>query len=172
MTFYFENEVEASFDFDCEEILAQVIQCVLELEKCPYEVQVNVLLTDLNGIWEFNRTYRQVDNPTDVLSFPNISFEAVSDFSIVEKSSEDYFDPDSGELILGDIILCADKIKEQALDFGHSFQRELAYLTVHSFLHLMGYDHMEDEEKAEMRALEKEIMKKLGIFKNEVDINE
>ena len=74
MTFYFENEVEASFDFDCEEILSQVIQCVLELEKCPYAAQVNVLLTDLNGIWEFNRTYRQVDNPTDVLSFPNISF--------------------------------------------------------------------------------------------------
>lgn len=166
MTFYFENEVEASFDFDCEEILAQVIQCVLELEKCPYEVQVNVLLTDLNGIWEFNRTYRQVDNPTDVLSFPNISFEAVSDFSIVEKSSEDYFDPDSGELILGDIILCADKIKEQALDFGHSEKREFAFLIAHSMLHLCGYDHMVSEEAAVMEEKQRIIMNTLHISRD------
>lgn len=166
MTFYFENEVEASFDFDCEEILSQVIQCVLELEKCPYEVQVNVLLTDLNGIWEFNRTYRQVDNPTDVLSFPNISFEAVSDFSIVEKSSEDYFDPDSGELILGDIILCADKIKEQALDFGHSEKREFAFLIAHSMLHLCGYDHMVSEEAAVMEEKQRIIMNTLHISRD------
>lgn len=166
MTFYFENEVEASFDFDCEEILAQVIQCILELEKCPYEVQVNVLLTDLNGIWEFNRTYRQVDNPTDVLSFPNISFEAVSDFSIVEKSSEDYFDPDSGELILGDIILCADKIKEQALDFGHSEKREFAFLIAHSMLHLCGYDHMVSEEAAVMEEKQRIIMNTLHISRD------
>lgn len=166
MTFYFENEVEASFDFDCEEILAQVIQCVLELEKCPYEVQVNVLLTDLNGIWEFNRTYRQVDNPTDVLSFPNISFEAVSDFSIVEKSSEDYFDPDSGELILGDIILCADKIKEQALDFGHSEKREFAFLIAHSMLHLCGYDHMVSDEAAVMEEKQRIIMNTLHISRD------
>lgn len=166
MTFYFENEVEASFDFDCEEILAQVIQCVLELEKCPYAAQVNVLLTDLNGIWEFNRTYRQVDNPTDVLSFPNISFEAVSDFSIVEKSSEDYFDPDSGELILGDIILCADKIKEQALDFGHSEKREFAFLIAHSMLHLCGYDHMVSEEAAVMEEKQRIIMNTLHISRD------
>ena len=166
MTFYFENEVEASFDFDCEEILAQVIQCVLELEKCPYAAQVNVLLTDLNGIWEYNRTYRQVDNPTDVLSFPNISFEAVSDFSIVEKSSEDYFDPDSGELILGDIILCADKIKEQALDFGHSEKREFAFLIAHSMLHLCGYDHMVSEEAAVMEEKQRIIMNTLHISRD------
>ena len=166
MTFYFENEVEASFDFDCEEILSQVIQCVLELEKCPYAAQVNVLLTDLNGIWEFNRTYRQVDNPTDVLSFPNISFEAVSDFSIVEKSSEDYFDPDSGELILGDIILCADKIKEQALDFGHSEKREFAFLIAHSMLHLCGYDHMVSEEAAIMEEKQRIIMNTLHISRD------
>lgn len=166
MTFYFENEVEASFDFDCEEILSQVIQCVLELEKCPYAAQVNVLLTDLNGIWEFNRTYRQVDNPTDVLSFPNISFEAVSDFSIVEKSSEDYFDPDSGELILGDIILCADKIKEQALDFGHSEKREFAFLIAHSMLHLCGYDHMVSEEAAVMEEKQRIIMNTLHISRD------
>ena len=166
MTFYFENEVEASFDFDCEEILSQVIQCVLELEKCPYAAQVNVLLTDLNGIWEFNRTYRQVDNPTDVLSFPNISFEAVSDFSIVEKSSEDYFDPDSGELILGDIILCADKIKEQALDFGHSEKREFAFLIAHSMLHLCGYDHMVSDEAAVMEEKQRIIMNTLHISRD------
>lgn len=166
MTFYFENEVEASFDFDCEEILSQVIQCVLELEKCPYAAQVNVLLTDLNGIWEYNRTYRQVDNPTDVLSFPNISFEAVSDFSIVEKSSEDYFDPDSGELILGDIILCADKIKEQALDFGHSEKREFAFLIAHSMLHLCGYDHMVSEEAAVMEEKQRIIMNTLHISRD------
>lgn len=166
MTFYFENEIETSFDFDCEEILEQVIHCVLELEECPYEVQVNVLLTDLNGIWEFNRTYRQVDNPTDVLSFPNISFEAVSDFSIVEKSSEDYFDPDSGELILGDIILCADKVKEQALDFGHSEKREFAFLVAHSMLHLCGYDHIVPEEAAVMEEKQRIIMNTLHISRD------
>ncbi|MDO4512536.1 MAG: rRNA maturation RNase YbeY, partial [Lachnospiraceae bacterium] len=117
-------------------------------------------------IWEFNRTYRQVDNPTDVLSFPNISFEAVSDFSIVEKSSEDYFDPDSGELILGDIILCADKIKEQALDFGHSEKREFAFLIAHSMLHLCGYDHMVSEEAAVMEEKQRIIMNTLHISRD------
>lgn len=166
MTFYFEKEADATFDFDCEEILNQVIECVLTMEKCPYETQVNVLLTDLNGIWEYNRTYRQIDRPTDVLSFPNISFETVSDFSIVEQSSEDYFDPDTGELILGDIILCADKIKEQALDFGHSEKREFAFLVAHSMLHLCGYDHMTSEEASVMEEKQRIIMDTLHISRD------
>ena len=95
--------------------------------------EISLTLVSLEEIRELNRDYRDVDRETDVLSFPQ--FECVEDM------------PEFGELCLGDVVICLDKVEEQAKEFGHSFERELIYLFVHSLLHLLGYDHMEEEEK-------------------------
>ena len=166
MTFYVENETEVTFPFDVEEIVEQVAEAVLDAEECPYETQVNVLLTDNEGIHEFNKEHRGIDRETDVLSFPNVDFETEGDFDIDEEREADYFDPDTGELILGDIIISVDKVKEQAESYGHSTKREFAFLVAHSMLHLCGYDHMEEEEAKVMEAKQEEILTALGITRD------
>lgn len=166
MTSYVENESALSFDFDTKEILQRVMEEVLELENCPYEAQVNLLITDNEGIREYNRQYREIDAPTDVLSFPMLSFEAEADFSIAEEQEADCFDPESGELILGDIIISAERVKEQAEKFGHSQKREFAFLTAHSMLHLCGYDHMKEEEAEIMESKQEEVLVRLGITRD------
>lgn len=166
MTSYVENETAVNFEFDMKEILDKVMEKVLEKENCPYEAQVNLLLTDDEGIREFNRQYREIDRATDVLSFPNLSFEAEADFSVAEDREADCFDPDSGELILGDIIISADKVKEQAEKFGHSEKREFAFLTAHSLLHLCGYDHMTEDEAKVMEEKQEAYLTELGITRD------
>ena len=163
MTSYVENETMIQFDFDIEALVNEVLSAVLSEENCPYESQVNLLITDNEGIREYNRQYRNIDSATDVLSFPMITFEKESDFSVVEGREAEYFEPESGELVLGDIIISADRVKEQAKQFGHSEKRELAFLTVHSLLHLCGYDHMEEMEALVMEKKQEDILKKLGI---------
>ena len=106
--------------------------------------EISLTLVSLEEIRELNRDYRDVDRETDVLSFPQ--FECVEDM------------PEFGELCLGDVVICLDKVEEQAKEFGHSFERELIYLFVHSLLHLLGYDHMEEDEKQEMRKREEQVM--------------
>lgn len=106
--------------------------------------EISLTLVSLEEIRELNRDYRDVDRETDVLSFPQ--FECVEDM------------PEFGELCLGDVVICLDKVEEQAKEFGHSFERELIYLFVHSLLHLLGYDHMEEDEKQEMRQREEQVM--------------
>ncbi len=150
MTSYVENETEVEMPFDMQEILDKIMDVVMEMEACPYETTVNLLLTDNAGIREYNKNYRELDQETDVLSFPNICFERAGDFGQVEKQEADCFDPDSGELILGDIILSADRILLQAQEYGHSVLREFAFLTAHSMFHLCGYDHMDEQEAAVM----------------------
>ena len=110
---------------------------------------VSVTFTDKNGIRELNRDYRGVDSVTDVLSFPQYD-----DF---DEISED------GEILLGDVVICKERAAEQAREFGHSLDREMIYLFTHSILHLLGYDHMEEEEKREMRLKEEEVMDFLGL---------
>ena len=146
--------------------MEQVAVAVLDAEECPYESQVNVLLTDNEGIHEFNREHRGIDRETDVLSFPNVDFETEGDFDIDEEREADYFDPDTGELILGDIIISVDKVMEQAESYGHSTKREFAFLVAHSMLHLCGYDHMEEEEAKVMEAKQEEILTSLGITRD------
>ena len=124
---------------------------------------MNLLITDNEGIRQYNKEYRNIDRATDVLSFPMITYEKEADFSVVEDKEADYFDPESGELVLGDIIISAEKIKEQAEKFGHSEKREYAFLVAHSLLHLCGYDHMEEQEAKVMEAKQKEALNKLGI---------
>lgn len=166
MTSYVENETEAQFDFNIKEILDAVMAEVLEQENCPYEAQINLLVTDNEGIREYNRQYREIDAATDVLSFPMLSFEKEADFSMVEEQEADCFDPESGELILGDIIISADKVKEQAEKFGHSEKREFAFLVAHSMLHLCGYDHMEQKEAKIMEGKQENALAKLGITRD------
>lgn len=167
MTSYVENETGVQFAFDIQAVLEAVMEEVLETEKCPYESQVNLLITNNEGIREYNREYRKIDNPTDVLSFPMIAFEKEGDFSVVEEEeAADYFDPESGELILGDIIISADKVKEQALKFNHSEKREFAFLLAHSLLHLCGYDHMEEKEAQMMEKKQEAVLLKLGITRD------
>jgi len=166
MTSYVENETEIRFDFDIKEILDMVMEKVLKQEKCPYEAQVNLLVTDNEGIREYNRRYREVDASTDVLSFPMISYEKEAGFSVAEEQEADCFDPESGELLLGDIIISADKVKEQAKKFGHSEKREFAFLVAHSMLHLCGYDHMEKEEAQVMESRQEQVLEELGITRD------
>lgn len=166
MTFYIENETNVEFDFPLQEIADKVILRVLDTEGCPYETQVNILLTDNEGIKEYNLNYRGIDRETDVLSFPNIDYDSPSNFSNLEEFQADYFDPDSGELILGDIILSVDRIKEQAIEYGHSQKREYAFLIAHSMLHLCGYDHMEEAEAKRMEDKQKAVLDFLGITRD------
>lgn len=166
MTFYVENETATSYDFSVEQTVRSVAEAVLAAENCPYEAQVNVLLTDNGGIREFNRQYRQIDRETDVLSFPNLEYGQPGEFQIGPQQEADCFDPDSGELILGDIILSVDRIASQAAEYGHSLRRELAFLVAHSMLHLCGYDHMEPEEAAVMERKQEQILTELGITRD------
>ena len=158
-----ENETERDFPFDGQQLVNRVMEAVLDVEGCPYEASVNVLLTNDEEIREYNKEYRGIDRATDVLSFPNIEYAQPSDFSRVEECEADYFDPDSGELLLGDIILSVDKVREQAESYGHSQLREFAFLITHSMLHLCGYDHMEETEAQTMEEKQKDILEKLGI---------
>ena len=163
MTLYAENETEVTFSFDIEETATKVIEAVLDSEGCPYEATVNLLLTDNEGIHAYNKEYRGIDRETDVLSFPNLDFDAPADFSKAEEHEADYFDPDSGELLLGDVIISVDKVKEQAESYGHGQKREFAFLVCHSLLHLCGYDHMEDAERIVMEEKQEKILQELGI---------
>lgn len=166
MTFYVENETDTTFPFDVESTVQEVAEKVLDTEDCPYEVQINVLLTDNEGIHTFNKEYRGIDKETDVLSFPNLDFESEGAFQIDEDKEADYFDPDTGELILGDIIISVDKVKEQAENYGHSLRREFAFLVAHSMLHLCGYDHMVEEEAAVMEQKQEAVLTALNITRD------
>lgn len=163
MTFYVENETDRELPFSTEDTVRLVCEAVLEEENCPYEVQVNVVLTDQEGIRELNREYRGIDRETDVLSFPNVDFSREGVFELDEDREADYFDPDTGELILGDIMISVDKVFEQAENFGHSARREFAFLVAHSMLHLCGYDHMEDGERLVMEEKQEAILQGLNI---------
>ncbi len=167
MTFYVENETDTEFPFDVEKVVEQVALRILDTEECPYEAQVNVLLTDNEGIRNYNREYRGIDRETDVLSFPNREFDRPGDFEIDENEEADYFDPDTGELILGDIMISVDKVKEQSLSYGHSLLREFAFLAAHSMLHLCGYDHELPEEAAVMEEKQERVLEALGITRED-----
>ncbi len=163
MTLYAENETDVTFPFPVEETATLVIEAVLKSEGCPFDATVNLLITDNEGIREYNRQYREIDKETDVLSFPNLDFDAPGDFGKVTENKADYFDPDSGELILGDVIVSADKVIEQAENYGHDQKREFAFLVAHSMLHLCGYDHMADDERVVMEEKQEAVLQGLGI---------
>ena len=158
----YECETDISLELDCEALAKKVAQSVLELENCPYDSQVNLVLTDNSGIHEVNRQFRGIDAPTDVLSFPMIPFETPADYQILDQD-ESFFDLDTEELLLGDIMISAERVISQAEDYGHSIKREFCFLVAHSMLHLLGYDHMVPEEAAIMEQKQEAALEKLGI---------
>lgn len=163
MTIEIEYEAPGKLDLPYEEIIQKVILEAMDYASCPYEAEVSVLLTDNEGIREINRDNRNIDAPTDVLSFPMADYETPCEFERLEEASEDYFNMETGELMLGDIVLSVDKIQEQADKYGHTQERELAFLVAHSMLHLFGYDHMDDAERLVMEEKQEEILGRLGI---------
>jgi len=147
------------------EQMERVIAAALEAEGVAIPCEINVLLTDDEGIHQINLDMREVDRPTDVLSFPMFELEPG-----VPPEGEDYLDPATGLCPLGDMCISLERTEEQAKEFGHSVQREICYLTVHSVLHLLGYDHLDEGPmKAQMRAREEAILSALGITR---DINQ
>jgi len=152
---YFENEQEKyPVSYNLKVLLREAIETTLDFEDFQNVCEVSVTFTDNEGIRELNKKFREIDKPTDVLSFPLFDFEGECE------------EPPIDEIIsnLGDIVISLEKAKEQADEFGHSFKREVAFLTVHSMLHLLGYDHeRSEEEDREMRAKQTEIMKIMGL---------
>ena len=162
MTVNIDYEADKKLDFDYEKIIREVINGALDFEECPYETEVNVVLTTNDEIAMINRDYRDLFKPTDVLSFPMIPFETPADYSVVEED-ESYFDLDSDELLLGDIMISVPKVFAQAEEYGHSVTREFCFLVAHSMLHLLGYDHMTEDEAKVMEAKQAAALKELGI---------
>ena len=162
MSLFIEEEGDVTLPFDIKEVAERVTAAALECEKCPYEAEINLLLTTDEEIRKMNREYRQTDRATDVLSFPMLEYDAPADFSFLDEA-EDAFDPESGELVLGDIVISKEKVLAQAEEYGHSPLREYAFLIAHSMLHLFGYDHMEDDERALMEARQRVIMEAVNI---------
>lgn len=163
MTVTIERESDIPLPFSEQEIAEAVISETLDYEECPYEVQVNIILTTDEEIHQINLEQRGVDAPTDVLSFPMIEYAYPSDFTVLESDNMDNFDPDTGELLLGDIVISVDKVIEQAEKYGHETKREYAFLIAHSMLHLFGYDHMDEVERETMEYKQEEILNRLHI---------
>ncbi|MGN0315505.1 MAG: rRNA maturation RNase YbeY [Fusicatenibacter sp.] len=164
MTLVFEDEQKEELSFDAREIASSVISMVLDLEQCPYEAEVELILTDSETIRSLNREHRSIDRETDVLSFPMVDYPSPASFDFLEtEEGDDCFNPDSGELMLGDIVICVSRAIAQAKEYGHSVCREYAFLIAHSMLHLLGYDHMTQEEASVMEQKQEEALKMLGI---------
>ena len=139
-------------------LLRRVITAALDAEGVAVPCEINVLITNDAGIHAINREQRDVDRPTDVLSFP------MFDLQPGDRPEADWADPDTDLVPLGDMVISLERCAAQAAEFGHPLQRELAYLAVHSTLHLLGYDHMDEGPmKAQMRAREEAILETLGI---------
>ena len=162
MSVYIENEYDGEIPVSYNEIVEDIVAASLDYLKCPYDCEVNILFTNNDGIQELNRNFRNIDSPTDVLSFPMLEFEKVAVFDSFEEHPEDCFNQDSGELMLGDIVLNVDRIKSQAEEYGHTKRRELAFLVAHSMLHLSGYDHIDDNERQIMEQLQETILTMKG----------
>ena len=139
-----------------EKLIEKVVSTVLEMEEIKKKLDVYITLTNNENIRKINAEHRQIDRATDVLSFPMFDRTEIDSLK-VEDEMED---------ILGDIIVSVEKVREQAEEYGHSFERELAYLVTHGMLHLLGYDHMIEEEKVVMRKREEEILGVLDITRD------
>lgn len=152
-----ETEVEAAPELTGQ--VTRVIEAALKAEQVKVPCEISVLFTDNDGIQAINREMREIDRPTDVLSFPMFELEPG-----VPPENEDYLDPETGMCPLGDMCISLERAEEQAKEYGHSLERELCYLAVHSVLHLLGYDHLDEGPmKRQMRAREEAILGELGI---------
>lgn len=151
------------FDFDVDKLINEVHVQTMNTLGCPYKTSVDVSIVDEAEIHRLNKEYRDIDKSTDVLSFPMNEFDKAGTFTGNSFESSKTIDPETDELLLGDVIICADKVRFQAAEYGHSEKREFAFLLVHSLLHLSGYDHIDDADRLLMENKQKEILDKLGI---------
>ena len=141
-----------------EETILKVLDKCFEIENLPKEkLLVSITLTNPENIRKLNKQYRDIDKETDVLSFPMFEKEEIN--QMLQKGIWEYDD------ILGDMIISLKQVQEQAIEYGHSFERELSYMVVHSFYHLMGYDHIKQEDKEVMRPKEEYVLEQLGIIR-------
>lgn len=153
MTILIDNRTEEAFSLELSQAIEKIIIDSLAYEGFEMPCEVSVSIVDNEEIHQINRQFRDIDRATDVLSFPLLTFEEGEIPDLNEKE----------EVLLGDIIISLERAREQAEEYGHSLKREIAFLTAHSMLHLLGYDHMEEEEEKEMFAKQREILNKAGI---------
>ena len=164
MTLIIQEENMPEFDFDIFETAESTVKKTLSMAGFDMEAEVSLSFVGSEEIRELNKSYRGVDSVTDVLSFPLIGLDPSKPYSeSISLDDLDYVNPDTGEVMLGDIVLCEERVRSQAKEYGHSIKREFAFLVCHSTLHLIGYDHMEDEERLCMEAMQKKIMAELSI---------
>ncbi|MBO5060174.1 MAG: rRNA maturation RNase YbeY [Clostridia bacterium] len=154
-----ENEQEKiEIGAELSSVIESVVQATLDYEECDFDAEVSITIVDNETIREINRENRNIDKPTDVLSFPMLYFDENGD--IIDSD----YDVDDECILLGDIVISAERAATQAEEYGHSLRREIAFLTAHSMLHLLGYDHVDDPEGERiMFAKQEEILKILGI---------
>lgn len=164
MSVYFEEEGEIGLPVNCLELAGFVIEEALDYADFPYEAEVSVLLTGNEAIQKMNQEFRGINKATDVLSFPMLSYDEPGNFEFLD-DDDTCVNPESGEVILGDIVISKEKVLEQAGEYGHSPEREYAFLIAHSMLHLFGYDHMEESERMIMEEKQEEILSRLHIFR-------
>ena len=162
MSVFIENEYGKNIDIDYNTIIKKLVEEAIDFVKCHFECEVNVTIVDNDSIKEINKAQRDIDKETDVLSFPLIDYDSPADFTNVEDDIN-YFNPDSGELMLGDIVISYDRVISQAYEYNHSKVREIAFLTAHSMLHLFGYDHIKEDEREDMENKQNIILNNLGI---------
>ncbi|MCT4688350.1 MAG: rRNA maturation RNase YbeY [Vallitalea sp.] len=163
MSIIINNDTEQNFSKEYVDIINKVIAVSLDQEKCPYEIEVSVTITNNEQIRKINKKHRDMDKPTDVLSFPLIDFTKPSEFDDIDEDNDEWFNLDTGELMLGDIIISLERAYEQAKEYGHSIEREIGFLTAHSMLHLMGYDHIINEEEQVMKQQQQQILNEVGL---------
>lgn len=156
MAIYVDNQTETRFPFHYKELIRRAVTAVMEDKKIPQELDVNVMIVDAETMRGINNETRGINDVTDVLSFPFFEFEQPGFF---DEQVQEWADED----ILGDIVLCDERIISQAEEYGHSQKREMAFLVVHSMLHLVGYDHMEEPDAQLMEQEQKRMMEILGI---------
>ena len=143
------------------DLINDVIKFSLNYINFKYDYELCVTLTDNNGIQTLNKKHRNIDRETDVLSFPMLEFDDGPYNDKYDFSKET--NPETGKVMLGDIVLSLEQARIQAIEYGHSYDREISYLLVHSILHLMGYDHIEEEDRVIMRSKEEDILKVLKL---------
>lgn len=159
------TECKPEFSFHYKKLAERVVTHVLEEEKFPWDADVSLVLCDDERIRILNQTMRGIDRATDVLSFPMLQYEAPGDFLFSQNYINACKDPETGAVVLGDIVISVDHVRSQAKEYGHSEKREYAFLIVHSMLHLLGYDHMEEEERIQMEARQKELLLQMEIYR-------
>ena len=154
-------------DGQTQALLTRVMEEVLRREGEDGNVVVGVTLVDGERIRELNRAFRSVDRVTDVLSFPTVNYPAGKTAGACEALLREEFDPDTDACAIGDIVISMDHVRAQAAEYGHSERRECGYLLTHGLFHLMGYDHMTDEDKPVMRAMEEKALASIGLTREE-----